>query len=78
MPTRKRYRSLCSTFMLETSTTHIPDGISESDGVVGISGVSFEESAGELAGVAADEVGPFATVFPTRQIHLIWMCKGRF
>lgn len=41
----------------------LPDGIFESDGVFGVSGVSSEESAGEptgeLAGVAAEVVGPF-------------------
>ena len=36
----------------------------DSDGVVGTSGVSSEESAGELPGEVAEVVGPLAAVPP--------------
>ena len=44
------------------------DGLFDSDGVVGVSGVSSEESegvesAGALAGVAAEAAGPLAAAF---------------
>lgn len=42
----------------------LPDGISESDGVFGVpSEDSAGEPTGELTGVVADVVGPFAAAF---------------
>ena len=46
---------------------YIPEGMPDSDGVVGTSGVSSEESAGELPGEVAEVVGPLAAVPPSNK-----------
>lgn len=53
--------------------SYLPEGMLGSDCVVGVtSGVSSEESAGELSGEIAEAVGPLAAARPQKRTELTY------